>query len=115
MTTCILNIGTRCTDGAELSQTALYKALRAFGIPWDRVDFIPSTGEDTFVVLCEVEHDVSVDILANALDQECIALWDCHHREGRMIGPQKAKWGEFDPALFILPSGCTLASARSVA
>ena len=49
--------------------------------------------------------------LAMILGQEAIAARDGTH--GRLIGPDAAKWGEFDPSQFIMPDGTKLAPPRA--
>jgi hypothetical protein len=109
----ILNIGLH-TPQAELTLPAVFKAMRAAGILWERHEHRESDTEPTLVV--EVyASDHQIDLIATWLEQDCIAVWDMLHWEGRLVGPGRAKWGEFDPSQFILLNGSRLSEARSVA
>lgn len=44
------------------------------------------------------------------LGRDCIAVYCESTGFGALIGPKSAKWGPFNPALFILPNGKRLAS-----
>ena len=46
--------------------------------------------------------------VADALKQDAIAVWD--GREGDLIGPAAAAWGEFDPSFFLTLDGSRLAA-----
>jgi hypothetical protein len=109
----ILNIGMRCADGAELTTAVVMQSLRAAGVLWERIALREDAPEPTMVVE-GYSTDYQVYLLSTWLQQECIAVWDQMHREGRLVGPQAAKWGEFDPAQFILLNGSLLSEARSV-
>ncbi len=41
--------------------------------------------------------------LALQLQQDCIAVYFPSTQEGRLIGPNAAKWGAFDPEFFVFP------------
>jgi hypothetical protein len=47
--------------------------------------------------------------LCTELGQDCIAVYDPATYRGRLVGPNAAAWGLFDPSCFILPSGEWLA------
>lgn len=107
----ILNIGLMAPDGTEIAATAALRAMRAASIVWATARQHQSSTENTLVVECDTTDD-RVDLVACWLEQDCIAVWDRMHREGRMIGPRAAKWGEFDPSQFLLPNGSRLSEAR---
>lgn len=109
----ILNIGLMAGD-VEILATSAFKAMRGAGILWETARQFESDSEPTLVVECDAT-DHQVHLLATWLEQDCIAVWDRMHREGRLVGPNAKVWGEFDPAKFILPNGSMLSQARSVA
>lgn len=114
----LLNIGLM-TGGVEIADTTAYRAMRAAGILWEKVahhDWPNPDGstEPTLVVECYA-NDHQVDLVATWLEQDCIAVWDMVHWEGRMVGPYRDRWPEFDPAQFVLLNGSRLSEARSVA
>lgn len=105
--TALLNIGLlvdRPPVKYEIAATAVFKAMRKVRI--GHVNGIVHQPGSEPTMVCEVEAtDAQVYQLAVMLDQDCIAVWDRTHREGRLVGPRAAEWGEFDPSLFLLPSG----------
>lgn len=109
----ILNIGLMAGD-VEIAAPVVYQTMRAAGILWERTAVHTEAPEPTMVVE-GYANDYQIDLVAMWLQQECIAVWDLHHREGRLVGPQAAKWGAFDPSQFILLNGSLLSEARSVA
>lgn len=110
---CILNIGL-LTGGAEIADTCVFRAMRAAGILWERYEHHQSDTEPTLAVECYANDD-QIDLVATWLEQDCIAVWDLMHREGRLVGPRRADWGVFDPSRFLLLNGSRLGEARSVA
>lgn len=109
----ILNIGLM-SGGVEIADTAVYRAMRAAGILWEKVAHHQSDTEPTLVIE-GYGTDHQVNLVATWLEQDCIAVWDPLHREGRMVGPYRDRWGEFDPSQFIMLNGSRLSEARSVA
>lgn len=109
----ILNIGLS-TGGASIADSTVFKAMRAAGILWERYTQRESDTEPTLVVEAYC-NDHQVDLVSQWLEQDCIAVWDLMHREGRLVGPRAADWGEFDPDQFIMPDGALLGQERSVA
>lgn len=47
---------------------------------------------------------------AKALNQDCIAAYSPFTVRGRLIGPKAEAWGEFNPAMFIMPDGTRLSA-----
>src|SRR5690606_29512462 len=97
----------------EIASYAAFRAMRERGILWGRSERYDSDTEPTLVVECDAT-DAQVHNLSVMLEQDCIAVWDRMHREGRLVGPRKEKWGEFNPEFFLLPNGSRLSEARSV-
>jgi hypothetical protein len=113
----ILNIGLRIDreDGpVEITVPAVLKAMRALNISFGRYETHVSNSEPTLSIVAG-GADHLIHMLAEAFDQDCIAVYDLYHAEGRMIGPRPDKWGAFDPSQFILPNGSYLSEARSAA
>lgn len=108
----ILNIGLAREGQPDLTFTEVYKAVGAANISHLSFSLHESDSETTLVVNALIPSDVAVAELSANLDQDCIAIWDLMHSEGRLAGPQAAKWGDFNPALFILPNGSRLSEAR---
>lgn len=108
----ILNIGL-ADDRKALFEAC--RAMRRAGIVFDTAHLrLSPTDEYAMVVMCDATDD-RIHAVSEALEEDCIAVWDLMHREGRLIGPKAAEWGEFDPKLFILRDGSRLSEARSVA
>ena len=105
--TLLLNIGLlvdRPLVKYEIAATTVFKAMRMLGIGHVNGIVHQSGDEPTMVSECEAS-DAQVYQLAVMLDQDCIAVWDRTHREGRLVGPQAEKWLPFDAGKFLLPSG----------
>lgn len=112
----ILNIGLwDSVNDAEITHAAAAKALRQAGFVTYTAVVVRSDTENTLVVEGRAMSDFSIDRVAIGLCQDCIAVWDQYHREGRLVGPDAASWGEFDPSKFFLMNGSRLSEARSVA
>lgn len=111
----ILNIGLDVEGDNPLKVFEVCRALRAAGFVQITGRIVQSDSEETFVTQGFGISDAVVHQLAVELGQEAIALFDLLHDEGRMVGPEKEKWGEFNPAYFFLPNGSRMSEARSVA
>jgi len=116
MTDTILNIGLDgVAPGSSLPVFIVARALRAAGFTQVSGRIIQSDSEETYVTQGFGLSDAAIYQLSVELGQECIAVYDLLHREGRMVGPDAAKWGEFNPEFFFLPNGSRMSQARSVA
>jgi hypothetical protein len=66
-----------------------------------------STTEDTLIVQMSVpsedmaEFQATVQDLAVALEQDCIAVYNATAMSGELIGPRASAWGTFNPDYFI--------------
>lgn len=60
-------------------------------------------GDEPTVIVRYALHKGSIKLLACALDQDCIAVWDHHIGKGTLIGDKADQWGEFDMKYFQLP------------
>lgn len=116
----MLNIGTTVTAEAgryqfDLPVAEVLHAMAQHGVVSLQHTVHYFGAEPTVIVDALVPSDAVVHELSEALHQDCIAVYDLMHREGRLIGPKAASWGEFDPARFMLLNGSRLSEARSVA
>lgn len=57
-------------------------------------------GDEPTVIIDYVYHTGNVDVLATALDQDCIAVYDHSIDRGTLIGDKADQWGEFNPEYF---------------
>jgi hypothetical protein len=107
----IINVGLETNDGAELNLAAAIAQIAA------RVRGAVSCGthqsdtERTLVLVADHVSDGAAYRIAQALRQDCIAVYDTRTEFGRLIGPNAAAWGTFEPAYFVLPSGHRLADS----
>lgn len=111
----ILNIGLAREGKDDLTFTEVYKAINTCNISHLRFERVQSDTEETLVVNALIYSDFDVARLSARLEQDCIAIWDLAHQEGRLAGPNAAKWGDFNPEFFLLLNGSRLSDARSVA
>lgn len=112
----ILNIGLAREGKPDLTIVDVYDALQQHDLVFGRVVLRESDTETTAVVRVDTTL-LGVDVsprdaiysLAQYLGQDCIAVWQYlpapRRGEGRLIGPNAAKWGAFNPEFFILDSG----------
>lgn len=106
MKTLTLNIGLQTNTGGNVPLHCAFSALLCrFQIKESRLAV--SNTEKTLVIVCEPRFfGNSPDQIAKELhevcaelDQDCIAIHDGEH--GELIGPNAAKWGNFNPDFFI--------------
>ena len=57
-------------------------------------------GDEPTVIIQYVSHKGSLDVLATALDQDCVAVFDHELGKGSLIGDKAEQWGEFNPEYF---------------
>jgi hypothetical protein len=55
--------------------------------------------EPTVIIQCEFIHG-SIAVLATALDQDCIAVYNHSTNTGELIGDKASEWGPFNPEFF---------------
>ena len=60
----------------------------------------PSVTEPTLVLKCDLLGALALDIIAERLEQDCIAI-RYENGKGELIGPKAEAWGEFNPEYFI--------------
>lgn len=90
------------------------RAMRRHNMPLMKGHVHTRDGVHTLVAETSAPDNVIHDLSAE-LGEDCIAVYDLYHREGRLVGPNTEPWGPFDPAKFILLNGSLLSEARSVA
>ena len=61
---------------------------------------ISTSGNEPTVIIHYVYHTGSVAVLATALDQDCIAVYDFSIMAGSLIGDRASEWGEFNKEYF---------------
>jgi hypothetical protein len=87
-------------------QSVAYRTLKAWGYDAERDVIKQSTTEHTSIIivhdadslLCTFLHD-----LADALAQDCIAVYYPEQDKGYLIGRNADKWGEFNKEYFLMP------------
>jgi hypothetical protein len=57
-------------------------------------------GDEPTVIIDYVYHTGNVDVLATALDQDCIAVYNHSTNTGSLIGDKATQWGDFNPEYF---------------
>jgi hypothetical protein len=55
--------------------------------------------EPTVIIQCDFITG-SIAVLAAALDQDCIAVFDHSTNTGTLIGHKASEWGDFNPEFF---------------
>lgn len=74
---------------------------KALGFIGGIVDFkVSLEGEEPTVIIRYTTNKGNLRILATALDQDCIALYDWAIQKGSLIGDKAEQWGEFNPEYF---------------
>lgn len=108
----ILNIGLDAKATPSIASHVALEIVKANGFLVRKHAVHRSDTEQTLVVVGRVDPTQSVPLLtpvsyriALDLQQDCIAVWRTNPDQGRLIGPRAARWGAFDPALFIMPDG----------
>lgn len=107
----ILNIGLAREAKSNISVgTVLREILASSNIRLLSHCVRHSDSEQTVVAVVEPVEDfgaflVSVDFLSRLLGQDCIAVWSTKSGQGTLVGPNAHKWGQFNPAYFVLPNG----------
>ena len=115
----ILNIGLDgmpAEAGESIGKRALFaaRALRAAGFVSDGGQVFRSDSEPTLVVKVQVPGGFfganwAVFKLSETLGQDCIGMYSPGLKTGKLVGPEAAAWGDFNPEFFILPNGERLA------
>lgn len=124
MTTLTLNIGLDGID-APASHAAIVasRTLRANGFDLVAAHTHNSHTERTLVVTVErnglasnaTSNRAAIYTVAEALNQDCIAVYNPSRQTGLLIGPRAEKWGEFNPEFFLQHDGYYLAPATAKA
>jgi hypothetical protein len=123
----LLNIGLAnfpAEAGVSIGRRALFaaRAMRAVGLLNLGAQIVISDTEPTLVVKMQASVDLpsnrsgnavrnAVFKLAEALNQDCIAVYPPIADKGELVGPRAAQWGEFNPELFFKLDGSRLGVA----
>jgi len=120
-----LNIGLASEAFGIVAANSVLQVLSTHGFFVRTSETIDSDTEPTLVVAAEwglatyCKVDVSladaVHKVAELTGQDAIAVWLPARKEGRLIGPRAAAWGDFDPGRFITPDGSRLELAQKAA
>lgn len=92
------------------------QTARQLGFKFLHTRLLESDTEPTLVARVEVarpNHDVA--ILAQHLNQDCIAVYDEFTGRGALCGPRAHKWGDFNPEFFFTLNGQRLAEKAKAA
>lgn len=102
-----LNIGLHRAKGGKVTKGELLAALRLCRIvKRGAIQYHESDTETTAVLELDKMPTVErLHTLSETLGQDAIALYSLPAKRGTLIGPNAAKWGKFNPAYFLLPSG----------
>lgn len=102
----IINIGLN-SNVNNLSEHAItlmsLKALKKLGSISGTV-FKLSTTENTLIVYIETfnnQFDNNIFKLCDAIEQDCIAVYDVELNKGKLIGSLAKKWGSFNIDYFL--------------
>jgi hypothetical protein len=86
------------TGGYNTVEQTLSKALQfVSGVQQVRIS---TDGDEPTVIIHYAYHTGNVAVLATALDQDCIAVYDFHIMAGSLIGDKADQWGAFNPEYF---------------
>ena len=120
-----LNIGLASEAFGIVAANSVLQVLATHGFFLRSSETIESDTEPTLVVVAEwglATYDKvdatlhgAVNKAAELCGQDCIAVWLPGHKEGRLIGPRAAAWGEFNPEFFITPNGSRLVATKAAA
>lgn len=98
----IINIGLD-----KLSPRVALEALTSRGFPVYSKALYWTFDEPSLVIETSVTY-ADAYRLAEALGEDCIAVWYPDDQEGFLAGPKAEAWGAFNPSYFILPNGLIL-------
>lgn len=117
----LLNVGCARKGQPDLQPVDVLLALEGHGVTVFRHVVHQSNTETTVVAAIELPRapderhaaahgDLgSVYRAAQQLEQDCIAVYDPTIKQGILVGPKAAQWGEFNPKYFLNLEGEFLA------
>lgn len=120
-----LNIGLASEAYGIVAANSVLQVLANHGFFIRTSETLDSDTEPTLVVVADwglntyckpgVTLDEACYKVAELAGQDCLAAWLPEWRQGRLIGPRAAAWGEFNPEFFITPEGSRLAAQKAAA
>lgn len=126
MTTILLNVGLEVNDGARVYNNKITRVVEVVEawlpneVSIERFVRVESQTEPTLLVQLDGGPEFDLDDVlyfigrtATYLRQDCIAVYLPHNNTGTLCGPRAEKWGPFNPALFILEDGRTVADLQA--
>lgn len=100
----LLNVGLDIPAGGQLTPAEVQAAIEAFGVKVESSAVHKSDTEQTFVgQLDRALTPDEADALSRALGQEAVV--QMVGNEGALYGPEKEKWGDFNPDYFLTLKG----------
>ena len=106
----IINVGLASTTTGVITDDDAIAAVRAAGFGITFAGFAQSDTERTLIATVSAPAGLrgtaiyhSFSAIAEALHQDCIAVFSPSHNIGSLIGPRAEAWGAFDPARFLTP------------
>lgn len=113
-----LNIGLAVAGATELlAEHVVLEILKANDFVIHKHAVVQSDSEATLVaaVFSPWAHlqttEARLHHIAADLQQDCIAVWNQSRLAGALVGPQAAKWGEFNTEFFFTLDGKRLSEA----
>jgi hypothetical protein len=111
----ILNIGLAPKPFIDLSPGHVLTVCRHNGLDTGYRGVYESSTEPALVMSATLprgyELHACINQIANALGQDCIAVYDTDTDVGQLIGPRAAAWGDFNPEFFLMLDGAPLAES----
>ena len=107
----ILNIGLARKNKPNTTPARVNAELDSAGFIVNSSTVQNSNTEPTVVAVViapTLMVDERINAIAAEFGQDCIAVFDIRSGRGRLVGPDAASWGEFNPAFFLLPDGSLL-------
>ena len=117
MHTHVLNIGLAVEGKKNHKPAHGLNALKLAGLNVISHNVLQSDSEPTLVANVHHEGNINPHALgvSNALDQDCIGVYNTKTKKGELIGSRAKKWGEFNPDYFFLHNGKRLSDVQKKA
>lgn len=109
----ILNIGLAREGNTNLTVQDVLDEATMCGMKFDAYRIVESDTEPTLVARLTAGSNLMNHTFSKNLEQDCIAIYADSINEGRLVGPNAAKWGEFNPEYFFLLDGSRLSDQQT--